>query len=129
MILGIRQRQVFSTGAAIRPGIQGDRPMIYDVLTVAIYTLAGVAAVAVLALGFAFLIFLGDADARGKTLVSTGFDRFAALVIYASWFGLIWWFGFSQLLLIAACGATVILCLIYIISYKTTASRRHATHS
>lgn len=97
--------------------------MIYDVLVVVLHTLTGIVSVAVLALGFAFLIFLGDADARGKPLVSTGFDRFAALVIYLSWFGLLWWFGYSRPVLVVACGATVILCLIYATSYRTTAAR------
>jgi len=100
--------------------------MLFDVLVVTIYTLVGIAAIAVLALGFAFLIFLGDADARGRVLISTGFDRFAALIIYLSWFGLIGWFGFSQLLLMVACAAAVSLCLVYAMSYKTAASRQHA---
>jgi len=97
--------------------------MMYDVLVVILHTMTGILAVGVLALGFAFLIFLGDADARGRSLVSTGFDRFAALVIYLSWFGLLWWFGYSQHVLIVACGAAVILCLIYATSYNTTAAR------
>ena len=102
--------------------------MFYDVLVIAFYTLAGVAAVTVLTLGFAFLIFLGDADARGKSLVSPEFDRFAAIVIYLSWFGLWWWFGFSQVLLIVACAAALTLCLIYVFSYRTTSSRQQAPH-
>ena len=44
--------------------------MIYDFLVVVLHTLAGVVAAAVLVFGFAFLIFLGDANARGKPLVS-----------------------------------------------------------
>jgi hypothetical protein len=98
--------------------------MFHDVLIVIFHTLAGIISIAVLALGFVFLIFLGDADARGKPLVSTGFDRFAALVIYLSWFGLLWWFGYSQPVLMVACAATVILCLIYATSYSATAARR-----
>jgi hypothetical protein len=98
--------------------------VIYDILAVVLDMLAGVAAATVLALGFAFLIFLGDANARGKPLVSRGFDKLAALVIYLSWFGPLWWFGFSKPLLMVACGATVALCLVYAASYKSTASRR-----
>ena len=98
--------------------------MIYDILVVILHTLAGVAAAAVLVLGFAFLIFLGDADARDRPVVSRGFDRFAAFVIYLSWFGLLWWFGFSTPLLMVACGAALVLCLVYAASYRTAASRR-----
>jgi hypothetical protein len=100
--------------------------MVYDVLIVVVHTLAGVAAAAVLVLGFAFLIFLGDAHARGAPLVSRRFDRLAMLVVYLSWFGLLWWFGFSKPLLMVACGATTILCLIYAASYQAAASRRRA---
>ena len=53
-----------------------------------------------------------------------GFDKLAVLVIYLSWFGPLWWFGFSRPLLMVACGATTILCLIYAASYQATASRR-----
>ena len=98
--------------------------MIFDVLTVVLQMLGAIAAAAVLALGFAFVIFLGDADARGRSLVSRRFDAVAALVVYLSWFGLLWWFGFSRLLLMIACAATVALCVIYAASYLTAASRR-----
>ena len=98
--------------------------MIYDFLVVVVHMLAGVAAAAVLVFGFAFLIFLGDANARDKPLVSKGFDRLATLVIYLSWFGPLWWFGFSEPLLMVACGAATILCLIYAASYRAAASRR-----
>jgi hypothetical protein len=98
--------------------------MIYDVLGVVLNTLAGVAAAAVLVLGFAFLIFLGDAHARGRPLVSRGFDRLATFTIYLSWFGPLWWFGYSRPLLMVACGATSLLCLVYAASYRTTESRR-----
>jgi hypothetical protein len=98
--------------------------VIYDILGVVLDMLAGVAAATVLALGFAYLIFLGDANARGKSLVSRGFDKLATLVIYLSWFGPLWWFGFSKPLLMVACGATVALCLVYAASYERTASRR-----
>ena len=98
--------------------------MIYGFLTVVLHMLAGVVAAAVLVLGFAFLIFLGDANARDKPLFSSRLDRFAMLVIYLSWFGPLLWFGFSELLLMIACGATVILCLVYAASYRAAASRR-----
>jgi hypothetical protein len=100
--------------------------MIYDILIVILHTLAGVAAAAVLVLGFAYMIFLGDAEARGRRVVSRGFDRFASLVVYLSWFGLLWWFGFSRPLLIVACAATTVLCLVYVASYQATAARRAA---
>ena len=98
--------------------------MVYDVLGVVLQMLGGVVAAAIFVFGFAFLIFLGDADARGKPLVSKGFDRLAALTIYLSWFAPLWWFGFSELLLMVACGAAAILCLIYAASYQTAMSRR-----
>jgi hypothetical protein len=98
--------------------------MFHDFLAVALMTLTSVAAAALLVLGFAFLIFLGDADARDKPLFSRGFDRFAALVVYLSWFGLLWIFGFSKPLFMVACGAATVLCLIYTASYRTAASRR-----
>ena len=101
--------------------------MIYDILIVVVHMLGGVAAAAVLVLGFAFLIFLGDANARGKPLVSEGFDKLAVLVIYLSWFGPLWWFGFSKPLLMVACGATTVLCLVYAASYQAAASRRPST--
>ncbi len=98
--------------------------MIQGVLTIILHMLASIAAVAVLVLGFAFLIFLGDADARGRPLVSAGFDKLAAIVVYLSWFGLLWWFGFSRPLLVAACAATSVLCLIYAASYRSASSRQ-----
>lgn len=98
--------------------------MIHDVLVVILNTLGGIAAAAILALGFAFLIFLGDAHARGKPLVSRGFDRFATFCIYLSWFAPLWWFGFSRPLLMVALGATTLLGLAYAASYRATASRR-----
>ena len=100
--------------------------MLYDILVVVVHMLGGVAAAAVLVLGFAFLIFLGDANAREKSLVSEGFDKLAVLVIYLSWFGPLWWFGFSKPLIMVACGATTILCLIYAASYRAAASRRQS---
>ena len=101
--------------------------MIYDFLVVVLHTLGAVVAAAILAFGFAFLIFLGDANARDKPLVSRGFDRLATLTIYLSWFGPLWWFGFSKLLLMVACGAAAILCLIYAASYQTATSRPPST--
>ena len=98
--------------------------MISDVLMVVLHMLIGVAAATVLVLGFAFLIFLGDANARGKPLVSRGFDKLAVLVIYLSWFGPLWWFGFSRPLLMVACGAATALCLVYAASYQAAAARR-----
>jgi hypothetical protein len=98
--------------------------MIYNILAVILKTLGGVSAAALLVLGFAFLIFLGDANARGKSLVSTRVDRIAMLAIYLSWFGPLWWFGISKPLLMVACGATTVLCLIFAASYQTTLSRR-----
>jgi hypothetical protein len=90
---------------------------------VVLRTLAAVAAAAVLFFGIPFAIFLGDANARGQPLVSRRVDRLAALVFYLSWFGLMWQFGSSRLLLMAACAATVILCLVYAASYQTAARR------
>jgi len=101
--------------------------VIYDFLVVVLHMLGGIVAAAILVFGFAFLIFLGDANARDKPLVSRGFDRLATLTIYLSWFGPLWWFGFSELLLMVACGATAILCLIYAASYQTATSRRPST--
>ncbi|HYI04514.1 MAG TPA: hypothetical protein VD858_06475 [Reyranella sp.] len=101
--------------------------MLYDFLVVVWHTLLGVVAAAVLFLGFAFLILMGDANARNKPLISTGFDRLATVAIYLSWFGPLWWFGFSKPLLMAGCAATIILCLIYAASYQATASRRPFT--
>ena len=98
--------------------------MIYDILGVVVNMLGGVAAAALLAFGFAFLIFLGDANARGKPVVSEGFDKLAVLVIYLSWFGPLWWFGVSKPLLMVACGATTILCLVYVASYRAASRRR-----
>ena len=101
--------------------------MISDIMVVVLHTLTGVAAAAVLVLGFAFLIFLGDADAHHKPLVSPGFDRLAALVIYLSWFSLLWWFGVSKPLLMVACATTTALCLVYAASYQAASSRRPST--
>ena len=101
--------------------------MVYDFLVVVLHMLGAIVAAVILVFGFAFLIFLGDADARQKPLVSKGFDRLAALTIYLSWFGPLWWFGFSELLLMVACAAAVILCLIYAASYQTAMSRRPST--
>lgn len=98
--------------------------MLYDVLIVIVHMLAGVAAAAILVLGFAFLIFLGDANARQRPLVSKGFDKLALIVVYLSWFGPLWWFGFSTPLAIVACGATTILCLVYVASYRAGVSRQ-----
>jgi hypothetical protein len=98
--------------------------VIFDVLLVVLRTLGAIVAAAILVFGFAFVIFLGDANARDQSLVSRGFDTLAALVVYLSWFGLLWQFGFSKLLLMVACGATVTLCVIYAASYQTAASRR-----
>jgi hypothetical protein len=98
--------------------------VIYDVLMVVLRVLGAVVAAVVLAFGFAFLIFLGEANARGRALVSRGFDRLAMLIVYLSWFAPLWWFGFSELLLMAGCAATAVLCVIYAASYQTTMSRR-----
>ena len=76
--------------------------MVYDFLWVVLHMLLGIVAAAILFFGFAFLIFLGDADARGRPLVSRGFDRLLTLVIYASWFMPLLWFGPSLLLLVVA---------------------------
>lgn len=100
--------------------------MLYDILIVLVHMLGGVAAALVLVLGFAFLIFLGDANASERSLVSEGFDKFAMLVIYLSWFGPLWWFGYSKPLVIVACAATTVLCLVYAASYQTAASRRQS---
>ena len=91
--------------------------MIYGFLDVILHTLGGVVAAAILVLGFVYLIFLGDVEAQGRTLVSRRIDRLITIVIYASWFSPLWWFGFSTPLLIVACGATVLLCLVYAASY------------
>ena len=81
-------------------------------------------AAAILVFGFAFLIFLGDANARGRAARLRGDSTSSPmLVIYLSWFGPLWWFGFSNVLLMIACGATVILCLVYAASYHATARR------
>jgi len=100
--------------------------VLYDILVVIVHMLGGIAAAAVLVFGFAFLIFLGDANARKKSLVTEGFDKFAVLVIYLSWFGPLWWFGFSKPLITVACGATTILCAIYAASYRAAASARQS---
>jgi hypothetical protein len=101
--------------------------VLYNVLLVIVHMLAGIAAAAVLAFGFAFLIFAGEANARGKSLVSQGFDKLAVLVIYLSWFCPLWWFGFSMPVLMVACGATTILCLIYAASYRAASAGRPST--
>jgi hypothetical protein len=98
--------------------------MVYDFFTVVLHTLLGIFAAAVLVFGFVYLIFLGDAEARGRPLVSRGFDRLAALLIYASWFAPHWWFGLSRPLLMVACAAAVVFCIIYTASYRTAMSRR-----
>lgn len=98
--------------------------MMYGVLAVVLQMLAAIAAAAVLVLGFAFLIFLGDAEARGTQLVSGAFDRLATFVVYAAWFAPLWWFGFSAPLLMVACGITAFLCAIYAASYSTAMARR-----
>ena len=92
--------------------------MVYDFLAVVLHTLLGILAAAILCFGFAFLIFLGDADARGRPLVSRGFDRLLTLVIYASWFAPLLWFGASRPLVIVACAVTVVLCVVYAASYS-----------
>jgi hypothetical protein len=97
--------------------------MINEFLLVVLHTLGAVVAAAILFFGIPFAIFLGEANARGQPLVSRGFDRLAALVFYLSWFGLLWQFGFSRLLLMAACGAAVALCTVYAVSYQTAARR------
>jgi hypothetical protein len=101
--------------------------MVHSTLTVILQMMAGVVAATILSLGFAFLIFLGDAEARGRPLFSKGLDRLGALVVYVSWFGLLWWFGFSTSLLMVACAVTTVLCLVYVASYQKTASRRPPT--
>ena len=98
--------------------------MAYAFVTVALHTLLGVAAAAVLVFGFVYLIFLGDAEARGRPLVSRGFDRLAALLVYLSWFAPLWWFGLSRPLLMVACAAAVVFCVIYVASYRATRSRQ-----
>jgi hypothetical protein len=98
--------------------------VLYDILLLVAHMLFGVAATAVLGLGFAFLIFLGDANASAKPLVSNGFDKLTVFVIYLSWFGPLWWFGFSKPLMIVSCGATTILCLIYAASYRAAELRQ-----
>jgi hypothetical protein len=92
--------------------------MVYAFLSVILEMLLGVVAATILFFGFAFLIFLGDADARGRPLVSRGFDRLLTLVIYASWFAPLLWFGPSRPLVMVACAVTVILCVIYVASYS-----------
>jgi hypothetical protein len=101
--------------------------MIYGFLTVVLHTVAGVVVAAILVLGFGLLIFLGDASAGDKPLFSSRLDGFATLAIYLSWFAPLLWFGFSELLLMIACGATVMLCLVYAASYHAAASRRTST--
>jgi hypothetical protein len=98
--------------------------VLYDILIVVVHMMGGVASAAILVFGFGYLIFLGDANARGKSLASEGFDRLVVLVIYLSWFGPLWWFGFSKPLLMVACGATTVLCIIYAASFQAAASKR-----
>jgi hypothetical protein len=93
------------------------------VLLVVLHTLCAVVAAAALVASFAFFIFVGDANGRGRSLVSPGFDAFAAVVLFLVWFGLLWLFGFSLPLLMAICAAAVVLCLIYAGSYQTTAAK------
>jgi hypothetical protein len=92
-------------------------------LLVVLHTLGAVVAAAILAASFAFFIFVGDANAQGRALISPGFDAFAAVVIFLGWFGLLWLFGFSMALLMAICAAAVVLCLIYAGSYQTTLAK------
>ena len=101
--------------------------MTIEFLPVVLRTLGAVVAGAVLFFGIPFAIFLGEANARGQPLVSRRFDRLAAVVFYLSWFGLLWQFGFSRLLLMLACGATVTICVVYAVSYQT-ATRRLRRH-
>ena len=96
--------------------------MVYDFFTVVLHMLLGIVAAAILFFGFAFLIFLGDADARGRPLVSRGFDRLLTLVIYASWFAPLLWFGPSRPLIIVACAVTLILCVVYAASHSAARS-------
>jgi hypothetical protein len=98
--------------------------MIPDFLTVILHMLVSIAAAAILVFGFGFLIFLGDAHARDKPLVSRGFDKLAVVVIYLSWFTPLWWFGVSKGLVMLACAVTVMLCLVYAPSFHTAVSRR-----
>jgi hypothetical protein len=93
------------------------------VLLVILHTLGAVVAAAALALSFAFFIFVGDANGRGGSLVSPGFDVFAAVVLFLAWFGLLWLFGYSLPLLMAICGAAVVLCLVYAGSYQATVAK------
>lgn len=97
--------------------------MLFDVLMLILRMFATIAAAGVLFFGFAYFIALGDANGRGKMLVSRGFDGVVALVLYLSWFGLLWRFGFSQWLFMVACGAAVVLGLIYAASYQTAQAR------
>jgi hypothetical protein len=103
--------------------------MVYDFMTVVLQTLGGIVGAAILVFGFAFLIFLGDASARNRTVVSARFDTLAMLVIYASWFGLLWWFGFSRSMLVVACLATTMLCIVFAASYRRTMSTRSSIPS
>jgi len=54
-------------------------------------------------------------------------NALAMLVVYLSWFGPLWWFGVSRPLVMVACAATTVLCLIYVASYRAAASRRRST--
>jgi hypothetical protein len=93
--------------------------MVYTIVTILLQMLAAIAAAAVLGFGYVFLIFLGDAHAHGKHLLSRKVDWLAALIVYLSWFGLMLRFGYSQLLLMVGCGAAALLAAIYVASYRT----------
>lgn len=99
----------------VAPAGQGPVP---DLPVLVLHTLLAVVWAAVLALGFAGLIFLGAAEARGRPLVSRRFDGRATLLLCLSWFSLPLWFGFGQLLLILACAAALLLCGTYAASYQ-----------
>jgi hypothetical protein len=93
---------------------------LYVIATMILNLLAAIAAALVLGFGFVLLIFLGDAHARGEHLLSRRVDWLAALVVYLSWFGLMLWFGYSQLLLMLGCGAAVLLAVVYTASLRAT---------
>ncbi|PZQ47534.1 MAG: hypothetical protein DI556_16950 [Rhodovulum sulfidophilum] len=102
----------FPVTAPAGQGLTADLPRL------ALHTLLAVVWGAVLALGFAGLIFLGDAEARRKPIVSVRFDGRATLLLCLSWFSLPLWFGFGQLSLILACAASILLCATYAASYR-----------
>ena len=97
------------------------------VVTIIFQLLAAIAAAAVLGFGYVFLIFLGDAHAHGRHLLSRKADWASALLVYLSWFGLMLWFGYSQLLLMVGCGAAVLLAAVYVASYRTAERQAKAT--